>query len=82
MSHSADQVRILLGNHDICRVMEFAEISDAEFETAYRSIQQLDKTGFMERFPWAPGIGVVGRDFCSFQERQRRQIQAAREYRE
>ena len=75
MAHPAEQVRILLGNHDICRVMEFAHISDAEFETAYGR-SGLRQNRIHGTVSMAPGIRVVAVTFVVFRA-QRRQIQRA-----
>lgn len=85
-SHDREQVALLLGNHDIARVMELATITDQEFMHARllaRSIADTEKLDgkeaatrrehaeFRTRYPDLPCTGVIGRDFASFSTAQR-----------
>jgi hypothetical protein len=74
-AYPKSQVRILLGNHDICRVMEFAHISDADFEQARQLAQAGQADELLARFPDLPSAGVVTRDFSTYCEAQRELIQ-------
>lgn len=85
-SHDAAQVRLLLGNHDVSRVMELATISDEEFERARILAMAIDETEradgkgaarertikeYEPAFPTLPPPGVIGRDYASFSSEQR-----------
>ena len=86
-SHEPAQVRLLLGNHDVSRVMELATISDDEFERARALATSIDETEREERqgrrtrarrsrstsprFRRLPPPGVIGRDYASFTSEQR-----------
>ena len=70
-SHPADQVHLLLGNHDAARVMELAAISDARFRAARALAAALDgapdaDARFAAAFPELPTPGLAGRDYASF----------------
>jgi len=73
--HPKSQVRILVGNHDICRVMEFASLTDADFALARKIAEAKDEEALFARFPSLPSTGVVLRDFSAFCEAQRELIQ-------
>lgn len=75
-SHDASQVKLLLGNHDVSRVMELVAISDERFAAARAFAQSLDRDPggsprFRAAFPELPSAGLAGRDFASFSEEQR-----------
>jgi hypothetical protein len=85
-SHDPAQVRLLLGNHDVSRVMELATISDDEFERARSLATSIDETEradgrgaarertikeYEPAFPSLPPPGVIGRDYASFTSEQR-----------
>jgi len=85
-SHEPTQVRLMVGNHDVSRVMELATISDEDFERARELAMSIDETerndgkaAARERtikeydpaFPTLPPPGVVGRDYASFTSEQR-----------
>jgi hypothetical protein len=71
-SHPPRQARILMGNHDACRVMELHRISDADFAAA----RQLGADpAFATKFPDIPTPGLALRDFSSFSTAQRWLIQ-------
>ncbi len=88
-AHSPEQVIVLVGNHDVARVMELAEVSDARFDAAAALAGELlalkhaepevhaarlaDE--YMVRFPEVPTLGVVHRDFSAFTEAQRGLVQ-------
>ena len=73
LSHPAEQVKILAGNHDLSRVMELAYETDASFAEA----KQTPKEEFHARFPRIPTLGVATRDYVSFSEAQRKLVQRA-----
>lgn len=73
LSHSAEQVKILAGNHDLSRVMELAFETDVSFAEAKRTPQE----DFHARFPRIPTLGIATRDYVSFSEAQRRLVQRA-----
>src|SRR5215470_7916703 len=75
-SHDAAQVKLLLGNHDACRVMELIAISDERFAAARAFARALDRdpaadARFLAAFPELPSAGLAGRDFASFSAEQR-----------
>lgn len=75
-SHDAAQVKLLLGNHDVGRVMELVEITDERFAAARAFARVLDgdparDARFCAAFPELPTAGLVGRDFASFSVEQR-----------
>jgi hypothetical protein len=75
-SHDDDQVKLLLGNHDVSRVMELVAISDERFAAARAFAHALDHDGarkarFLAAFPELPSPGLAGRDFASFSAEQR-----------
>jgi len=88
--HPAGQVAILAGNHDLCRVVELAGVTDGRFRDARRAareVNELRKSGdredalrearrqFAEAFPEIPTPKVANRDWGSFTEAQRRLVQ-------
>lgn len=75
--HPPEQVTILLGNHDVSRVMELYRMTDAEFTLARKqsASSKLDKSAFFERFPDLPSPGIAGRDYSAFRVSQREQVQ-------
>jgi hypothetical protein len=73
LSHPAEQVQILAGNHDLARVMELAFETDASFAEAKRTPPE----EFASRFPRIPTLGVANRDYVSFSEAQRALVQRA-----
>ena len=75
-SHSDAQVKLLLGNHDVSRVMELAAITDDRFSQARAFARALDgdddrDAKFLAAFPELPTPGLAGRDFASFSVEQR-----------
>jgi hypothetical protein len=75
-SHDDAQVKLLLGNHDVSRVMELIAVTDERFGDARELAQSLDgdpsrSERFRATFPELPTAGLVGRDFASFSVEQR-----------
>jgi Calcineurin-like phosphoesterase len=75
-SHGDAQVKLLLGNHDVSRVMELAAITDDRFSQARAFARSLDRDDdrdakFLAAFPELPTPGLAGRDFASFSVEQR-----------
>ncbi|HEY6175483.1 MAG TPA: metallophosphoesterase, partial [Kofleriaceae bacterium] len=76
VGHDPAQVKLLLGNHDACRVMELIAITDERFAAARAFARALDRdpaagARFRAAFPELPSAGNVGRDFASFSAEQR-----------
>jgi hypothetical protein len=86
--HPREQIPILAGNHDVCRVMELAPLDDRDFAEARVMAAELDaakrraqdvaerEQAFFERFPSVPSPGIVMRDFLSHGEAQRSLVQS------
>lgn len=86
--HPPEQVPILLGNHDLCRVMELAPLSDQDFAAARAlavPIKAAERQGedvtarvqaFLARFPSLPSPGIAAKDFLGYSEAQRALMQA------
>ncbi|WP_338863188.1 metallophosphoesterase [Myxococcus stipitatus] len=79
-AHPADQVLLLLGNHDLARVGEMAGFDDARFAMAQAEADRVyqhgvtDEAGeraFLERWPQVPTAELVARDFGNFRQVQR-----------
>lgn len=75
-SHDDAQVKLLLGNHDVSRVMELVAITDERFAQARAFARALDrdaarKARFLAAFPELPSPGLASRDFASFSVEQR-----------
>jgi hypothetical protein len=75
-SHDAAQVKLLLGNHDVSRVMELVAITDERFAAARAFARALAgdparNARFRAAFPELPSAGLAGRDFASFSVEQR-----------
>jgi hypothetical protein len=79
-AHPADQVIILAGNHDLGRVGEMAEFTDATFAQAQAEADRLydgedtdevRERAFLARYPHVPTVELVSRDFGNFREVQR-----------
>jgi hypothetical protein len=79
--HAPGQVAILLGNHDLARVMELATVDDARFAEARAlgrdlardkaSAERRERDEFLPRFPEIPTHGLASRDYASFSTEQR-----------
>jgi hypothetical protein len=79
--HSSEQVTILLGNHDICRVAELINYSEERYAKARQlaievSLEECPKKRqrFREQFPELPSPGIAERDFSSYGVKQRELI--------
>lgn len=79
-AHPADQVIILAGNHDLGRVGELADFTDATFAQAQAEADRLydgedtdeaREREFLARYPQVPTVELVSRDFGNFREVQR-----------
>ncbi|MCP3099697.1 metallophosphoesterase [Myxococcus sp. K15C18031901] len=79
-AHPEDQVVLLLGNHDLGRVGELADFTDATFAAAQEEADRVYQGGhtdevqereFLARWPQAPSAELVARDFGNFREVQR-----------
>ncbi|WP_408888873.1 metallophosphoesterase [Myxococcus faecalis] len=79
-AHPADQVTLLLGNHDLGRVGELAGFDAASFATAQAEADRVYQKGhtdeageqaFLKRWPQVPTAELVARDFGNFREPQR-----------
>lgn len=79
-AHPADQVVLLLGNHDLGRVSEVSSFDDATFraaqveaDAAYRGgeVDEAAERAFLARYPELPSAEVLARDFGTFRVRQR-----------
>jgi hypothetical protein len=67
---------LLLGNHDVSRVMELATLDDARFAAARAAAAEVsrgarDVASFRAAFPEIPTPGLVERDYASFSVAQR-----------
>jgi hypothetical protein len=81
--HPADQAVLLLGNHDLGRVGELADFTDARFaaiqaeaDGIYRGddTDEARERDFLTRHPELPNVELVARDFGTFREEQRRWV--------
>lgn len=80
-AHPREQVTVLLGNHDLARVMELAGVEDARFEAAHRVAVTVlalprDQRGaataeFLAAFPELATPGYAARDYNAFTVEQR-----------
>ncbi|NOJ96912.1 transcriptional regulator [Corallococcus coralloides] len=79
-SHPADQAVMLLGNHDLGRVGELADFTDATFRAAQAEADRVyagdDTDGaaeraFLQRWPGLPTAELAARDFSTWTEEQR-----------
>ncbi|WP_163992008.1 metallophosphoesterase [Pyxidicoccus caerfyrddinensis] len=79
-AHPADQVVMILGNHDLGRVGELADFTDATFAAAQAEADRVYQGGhtdeaaeraFLARWPRVPTAELVARDFGNFREAQR-----------
>ena len=79
-SHPADQAVLLLGNHDLGRVGELADFTEATFRAAQAEADRLyagDDTDaaaerdFIARWPALPSVELAARDFSAWTEEQR-----------
>lgn len=77
--HSADQVAIILGNHDLCRLGELYGLDDATYRTAraeadlaYRrgNVDEEAEKKFIAKWPRFPSAEIASRDFSCFEAKQ------------
>ena len=92
-AHPPDQVVLLLGNHDLARVAELADLdlpryqqARAEADRAYRGghPDPGEERAFVARYPFVGGSEALARDLSSFEPPQRervRQLLEARRFR-
>jgi hypothetical protein len=76
-AHPRAQVRLLLGNHDAARVIEFGACSDARFDAMRAEVRGLapaQEAAFALRHEIA-SAGLVRRDYAPWNEAQRAQVQ-------
>jgi hypothetical protein len=86
-AHPAEQVRILIGNHDVARVAELAFESDGSFAAARHLAAAISSARkakgdakpledlFHRTFPRIPTPEIAERDYSAFSEAQRRMVQ-------
>jgi len=79
-AHPADQVLLLLGNHDLGRVCELHGFDEAAFVRAREEADRAYRGGdpdpdleerFLQRFPQLPSAEILARDFSAFHPAQR-----------
>ncbi len=85
-SHPAEQVELVLGNHDLARAGELASFDDGSFEQAFAEAvpaYAASKSGddeperrFLERWPEVPSAECVARDFSTFSVAQRHLVES------
>jgi hypothetical protein len=87
-SHPAEQVTILVGNHDLARIGELAPFDDATFAEARLEALALRRIplhqpgraqrrhAFLRAFPSLPSVGMAVRDLSTFEARQRVLVEA------
>lgn len=89
-AHPADQVTLILGNHDLARVGEVVAFDDATFARAQREADALyfDASGasleidpaaeaaFRGRYPSLPGVEAAARDFSTYRVAQRELVRS------
>ena len=87
-AHPADQVSILVGNHDLARVGELAAYDDARFAEARAEALALRRIpmhqpgraerrhAFLTVHASLPSVGVAVRDLSTFEARQRALVEA------
>ncbi|MCA2980713.1 MAG: metallophosphoesterase [Myxococcaceae bacterium] len=75
-AHPPEQVTVLLGNHDVCRVMELSPYTDEAFAAAHAEARALydaeaDARAFLARHPTVPDAECLARDYSCFSASQR-----------
>jgi hypothetical protein len=75
-AHPADQVTLIIGNHDLARVGELATFDDERFRRAHEAAAQVGEddereASFVRNFPELPSSEVARRDFNGFSVAQR-----------
>jgi hypothetical protein len=82
-AHPSDQVAILAGNHDLARVGELVDFTDATFAEAQAEADRIYAGGnvdtaaeraFLERYPQVPSVELIARDYSTFREEQRKWV--------
>lgn len=79
-SYPADRTIVLLGNHDLARVMELAFESDTSFRAAQHLAREVasglvPRDEFLKSYPYIPTPEVALRDFSTFCVEQRKLVQ-------
>lgn len=78
-AHPRSQVRILLGNHDAARVIEFAHLDDERFSVIKAASHAVPRNPADElRYALeydVPCVTMPKRDFCTWSEAQRSQVE-------
>ncbi|ADO68777.1 metallophosphoesterase [Stigmatella aurantiaca] len=76
----SDQVAIIAGNHDLARVGELVDFTDATFTEAQAEADRIyagDNTDkaqeqeFLQRYPQVHSVELIARDYSTFREEQR-----------
>lgn len=79
-AHPADQVTLLLGNHDLARVGEMVRFQNGNFEQVQEEATRIytarpwnfrQEKAFLDSYPSLPSVEIAARDFACFNERQR-----------
>jgi hypothetical protein len=73
--HPANQTHIIVGNHDLCRVMELAPFTDEVYQQAQREARLLTEDEFLQKYPSVPSPGSTLKDFLGFSASQRSLMQ-------
>lgn len=83
--HPADQVGLILGNHDLARVGELAGFDDSTFSGMQREADALyqqtcpdseRESALLAQYPSLPSVESAARDFATFLARQRELVTA------
>jgi hypothetical protein len=85
-THSAEQVVLIAGNHDLARVCELAPfVTDALFESAWAMAVEAYRGGspdeeankrFLEKYPHVPDAECLARDFSCYSVAQQKLVTA------
>src|SRR5581483_11114697 len=79
-AHPADQVTLILGNHDLARVDQMAGLDQRTYERARQDADRAYNVGdriealqtaFLAHWPQFPDSEMIARDYSSFSVRQR-----------
>jgi len=82
-AHPADQVTLVLGNHDLGRVGEMVGFDDETFRRVQAEADEIYRDGetdvagerrFLERHPQLPNAEAAARDFATFRAEQRERV--------
>lgn len=75
-AHPPEQVPIILGNHDACRVIELSHVDDPEFIAARtKSYEENVDEWKLAKKLGIPNAGMLRKDFSCFAQAQRNQVQ-------